>query len=103
MWLEALEKICCAQLSEFTVQALECSVVNLNSAVLSLSTPSRSRPAQFMFPLRFAECLSSMYSALRSVLISINTNSMFCRKNLPSLLQKKTSIRMEQFAESKFA
>uniref|UniRef100_A0AAF5Q355 Integrator complex subunit 7 n=2 Tax=Wuchereria bancrofti TaxID=6293 RepID=A0AAF5Q355_WUCBA len=99
MWLTALRDICCASLSEFTVLALEKSIENLNSARLSLSALCSSRESlrYFMFPLRFVDCLCSMYAALRSFLVIVNTNLLLNDK--PALfIVKRVSIRLQACA-----
>ncbi|CAG9540601.1 unnamed protein product [Cercopithifilaria johnstoni] len=99
MWLIALRDICCASLSEFTVFSLEKSIENLNSARLSLSTLCSSREflRYFMFPLRFVDCLCSMYAVLRSFLVVVNTNLSLNDK--PALyIMKKVSFRLQACA-----
>ncbi|KAK6103832.1 hypothetical protein QQG55_14005 [Brugia pahangi] len=99
MWLTALRDICCASLSEFTVFALEKSIENLNGARLSLSALCSSRESlrYFMFPLRFVDCLCSMYAALRSFLVIVNTNLLLNDK--PALfIIKRVSIRLQACA-----
>uniref|UniRef100_A0A5S6PIY1 Integrator complex subunit 7 n=1 Tax=Brugia malayi TaxID=6279 RepID=A0A5S6PIY1_BRUMA len=99
MWLTALRDICCASLSEFTVLALEKSIENLNGARLSLSALCSSRESlrYFMFPLRFVDCLCSMYAALRSFLVIVNTNLLLNDK--PALfIIKRVSIRLQACA-----
>ncbi|EJD76481.1 hypothetical protein LOAG_16605 [Loa loa] len=99
MWLTALRDICGASLSEFTIFALEKSIENLNSARLSLSALCSSRESlrYFMFPLRFVDCLYSMYTALRSFLVVVNTNLLLSDK--PALfIMKKVSIRLQTCA-----
>uniref|UniRef100_A0A915Q023 Integrator complex subunit 7 n=1 Tax=Setaria digitata TaxID=48799 RepID=A0A915Q023_9BILA len=99
MWLTALRDICCASLSEFTVRGLEKSIENLNSARLSLSTLCSSRECQryFMFPLRFVDCLCSMYAALRSFLAIVNTN-LLLNNNSARYIMKKFSVRLQACA-----
>ncbi|VDO56442.1 unnamed protein product [Onchocerca flexuosa] len=99
MWLTALRDICCSSLSEFTVPSLEKSIENLNSARLSLSALCSSRDSvrYFMFPLRFVDCLCSMYAALRNFLVVINTNLLLNDKPAPFII-KKISIRLQACA-----
>ncbi|VDK76435.1 unnamed protein product [Onchocerca ochengi] len=99
MWLTALRDICCSSLSEFTVSSLEKSIENLNSARLSLSALCSSRDSvrYFMFPSRFVDCLCSMYAALRSFLVVINTNLLLNDKPAPFII-KKISTRLQACA-----
>lgn len=53
-----------------------------------------------MFPLRFVDCLSNMYAALRSFLVVINTNLLFNDK--PAFfVMKIISVRFQACATSK--
>ncbi|VDM99404.1 unnamed protein product, partial [Thelazia callipaeda] len=99
IWLNALRYICNSAPSEFTVQAFECSVENLNNARLSLSSLCSSRNLRhyFIFGLRFVECLSSMYATLHAFLIVLNTN-LSLAGDLTSFALRKTTFHLRACA-----
>lgn len=53
-----------------------------------------------MFPLRFVDCLCSMYAVLRSFLVTVNTNLLLNEKPAPYVV-KKVSNRLQACAVSK--